>query len=179
MSRKLKHLATGRYVGLVQDPSTGWEYATRTTGIGIVVIVATTATGELVLVEQIRPPLAGRVLELPAGLAGDLIGTAEETLLDAAKRELYEESGYVSERWSSLSSSVPSAGITDEVHTYFHADDCRKLGTGGGDASECIETQLVKRTQLPSFLHRYAVVSGQYVSGTVWAGLAMLTAKDA
>lgn len=179
MSHKLKHLATGRFVGLVQDPSTGWEYATRTTGVGIVVIVMTTATGELVLVEQTRPPLAGRVLELPAGLAGDSIGTAEETLLDAAKRELYEETGYVSERWSILSSSVPSAGITDELHTYFHADDCWQLGPGGGDASECIETQLVKRTELPFFLQRYAVVPGQYVSSTVWAGLAMLNAKDA
>jgi 8-oxo-dGTP pyrophosphatase MutT (NUDIX family) len=73
----------------------GWEYAKRNTARPAVGIVAVTDDGKVVLVEQHRPPVGRNVIELPAGLSGDIAGSEEETLLEAAQRELLEETGYV------------------------------------------------------------------------------------
>ena len=85
-------LAEGRYLTLVDEA--GWEYVTRRGVTGIVVIVAITDDGKLVLVEQHRTAVHGRVIELPAGLVGDGAAHAGEALTDAAARELVEETGY-------------------------------------------------------------------------------------
>ncbi len=59
----------GRFLRLVKRGR--WEYATRKTVTGVVAIVAMTADDKVIIVEQGRPPAGGRVIELPAGLAGD------------------------------------------------------------------------------------------------------------
>ena len=51
-------------------------------------IVAVTSDGRLLLVEQFRIPVGKNVIELPAGLVGDLPGQEEESLKLAAQREL-------------------------------------------------------------------------------------------
>ncbi len=66
----------------------GWSFVQRTTGVGVVAIIAVTRENKLVLVEQHRPPLNQTVLELPAGLVGDLTDRPQESLQEAARREL-------------------------------------------------------------------------------------------
>ena len=44
-----------------------WAYATRPNASGVVVIVPVTNDGKLIFVEQFRPPVNAKVLELPAG----------------------------------------------------------------------------------------------------------------
>jgi ADP-ribose pyrophosphatase len=78
-------------------------------------------------------------LELPAGLAGDSPGAAGEALLEAARRELLEETGYAADRWQWLLEGPSSAGLTSESFHLFLAQDARKVAAGGGDASERIE----------------------------------------
>src|SRR3954470_2526008 len=85
-------IAEGRYITMVDDA--GWEYVTRHGITGIVVLVAMTPAREIVLVEQYRPPVRRRVIELPAGLVGDVAGHEAETLSAAAHRELVEETGF-------------------------------------------------------------------------------------
>src|SRR4051795_5520889 len=79
-----------------------WEYATRPVKQPAVGIVAITDAGQVVLVEQFRPPIGEHVIELPAGLTGDVEGSEHESLLESAKRELLEETGYQAERWTEL-----------------------------------------------------------------------------
>src|SRR5699024_2459270 len=71
-----------------------WEYVERVNARAVVVIVAVTDAGELVLVEQPRVPVAANCIELPAGLVGDIAGAEDESLATAAARELEEETGY-------------------------------------------------------------------------------------
>ncbi len=52
-------------------------------------VVAETRAGEIILVEQFRPAVAGSTLELPGGLL-----EAGEDPQDCARRELAEEAGY-------------------------------------------------------------------------------------
>jgi ADP-ribose pyrophosphatase len=131
-----KVLWEGRHLKMILR--NGWECVERPGVTGIVGIVAVTDDNKLVLVEQYRPPVGGPVVELPAGLVGDVAGQAEEGLEDAARRELEEETGYRAEKLERLCEGVPSAGMSDEVITLFLATGLRKTGPGGGDESEDI-----------------------------------------
>ena len=129
-----------------------WEWAERTNTSGAVVIVAVTSDGQLVLIEEYRRPLDARVVELPAGLVGDEPGTGEEDMIEAAKRELLEEAGCVSERWQHLIEGPSSPGLTNERYTMYLALDAKKVGDGGGDESEDIHVRLVPLDQVEAWL---------------------------
>ena len=126
----------GSHLDLVMRGS--WEFVRRKNITGIVCIVALTDDGKIVLVEQYRPPVASRVIELPAGLVGDLPGQEAEPLEAAARRELVEETGYDAGRMELLFDGVPSAGLCDEHITFFLATELTKVGPGGGDRNEDI-----------------------------------------
>lgn len=125
----------GRYLGIAERER--WEFAVRTNASGVVVLVPVTDDGRLVLVEQFRLPVEASVIELPAGLAGDA-GFGGETLAQAADRELLEETGYRAGQLTRLLDCPSSAGLTDEIVTFFLAEDLRREGAGGGDATENI-----------------------------------------
>jgi ADP-ribose pyrophosphatase len=130
----------GQWLGISERD--GWEFATRTNASAVAVLIPVTDAGDLVLVEQYRIPVRARVIELPAGLAGD--GEhAGESLLNAAARELEEETGYVAQRLEWLLECPSTAGLSDEVVTFFVARGLERVGPGGGDASEDIRVHLV------------------------------------
>ncbi len=139
----------GRYLGIRER--NGWEFATRTNATGVVVIVAVTANAEIVLVEQHRIPVEQNVIELPAGLVGDQ-GDPDEPLDLAAERELWEETGYRADRLRLIAHCPSSAGLTDEVLTIFLAENARREGPGGGDASEDITVHTVPLDQVDRWL---------------------------
>ena len=129
-------LAEGRFLRLIKED--GWEWAERTNASGVVVVVALTPEGRVLLVEQHRPPVRGRVIELPAGLAGDLSGAEDEALEVAARRELEEETGWTAARIVRLTAGPVSAGMTSESLTFLRAEGLRRCGAGGGDETEDI-----------------------------------------
>lgn len=133
-SSETKTLYTGRHIATLAIGS--WEYVTRKVKRPAVGIVAITDERKLVLVEQYRPPARRNVVELPAGLAGDVAGTEDEPLLEAAKRELLEETGYVATKWTELTAGYTSPGLTDELVVLFLARGLQKQGSGGGDVNE-------------------------------------------
>ena len=99
-----KVLYRGRHIELAARGK--WEFARRPGVSGIVGIIAVTDDRKLVLVEQDRPPVGKRVIEIPAGLAGDVEAARAEELADAARRELLEETGYDA---ASLAGALPKA----------------------------------------------------------------------
>lgn len=136
MQNEPRTLWTGRHLSIVARGK--WEYATRNTKRPAVGIVALTDEGKVVLVEQHRPPVSSAVIELPAGLAGDIAGAEQEPLVAAAQRELLEETGYTASRWTQLVSGYSSPGLTDESIVFFLAEGLTKTGTGGGCEGEDI-----------------------------------------
>jgi ADP-ribose pyrophosphatase len=163
-------LAEGRYLRLVVED--GWEFVERKSTTGIVVIVAVTDQGRLLLVEQFRPPVRHRVLELPAGLAGDVAGQEAEELATAARRELSEETGYEAETMDLLGGGPPSSGTTSEMVSFFRAGGLRRTGRGGGDAHEDIEVHEVALPEVRSWLQARER-QGRQVDPKVFAGLAL------
>lgn len=148
MSEDITHYR-GRYLSLLERD--GWEFASRSNASGVVVIVAVTDRGEILLVEQYRKPVQALVLELPAGLVGDHVNP-DESVLEAAHRELIEETGYAAGKVEILMACPSSAGMSDEIITFVAATGLQRVGPGGGDASEDIEVVAVPLKQVDDWL---------------------------
>ena len=86
------------------------------------------------LVGQFRYALEEYSWEIPMGG-----GTKEETLLEAAKRELKEETGLIAEDWEKLIKIHTSNCVTDEMGVAYVA---RKLSQGETDFDETEELQI-------------------------------------
>ncbi len=99
-----------------------------------VVIVASDTEGNFICVRQFRQGIKEVTTEFPAGgierSDGKEYGPegSSEKPLDAAKRELLEETGYVSDNWSHVITIPSNATIADNYATVFRAVDCRRSG---------------------------------------------------
>lgn len=129
-----------------------WEFVTRTRGRSVVGIVPLTDTGEIILVEQWRAPFDAPCIELPAGLVGDDLHHADESLLSSARRELEEETGYRADSWKHLYTGASSSGLTDELVTMYLATGLHKVGPGGGDATESITVHRIPLAGIEDWL---------------------------
>ncbi len=157
----------GRFLGLQERDR--WEYAFRTNASGVVALVPVTDAGELILVEQYRIPVRSRVIELPAGLAGDT-GDSDESLKTAALRELIEETGYRAGYLEELVTGPSTAGMSDEILTIFFAGGLEKVGPGGGDGNEDITVHQVPLENASQWLES-RMAEGTMVDPKVYAGL--------
>ena len=100
-----------------------------------VVIVASDEDGKYLCVKQFRQGIREVTTEFPAGgierKDGTQYGTrtlaSAEDALEAAKRELKEETGYVSDQWSHLITIPSCATIADNMAYIYVARHCRKI----------------------------------------------------
>lgn len=168
MSDSLDVLYEGRYLSLVTRE--GWEFALRHRARAVVILLAITDDDAVVLVEQYRQPLGRPVIELPAGLVGDIAGREDETLEVAGRRELLEETGYEPESLTLLMEGPTSAGLTSETVSMFLASGLRRVGPGGGDDNEDITVHEVALGDVPGWL-REQEGRGAMVDPKVYAGL--------
>lgn len=93
---------------------------------------------QIILVRQYRHPVKFTGYEIPAGYIDP-----EEKPLDAAKRELLEETGYQAEKWEKLTEVFGSTGImTTKIHLFL-ALDCQKVQEQNLDDNEDIEVHVL------------------------------------
>ncbi|GIX35682.1 MAG: DNA mismatch repair protein MutT [Lysobacteraceae bacterium] len=162
-------LHEGRYLRLrCRDD---WEYAERTNARAAVIVVALTPDDRIVFVEQYRIPIDARSIEMPAGLVGDL--GDEETIEEAARRELLEETGWAAEGIEFLMAGPSSSGMSNEQIAFVRATGLRRVGPGGGDASESIVVHEVPRREAPAWLFA-RMQEGYSIDPKLYAGLYFL-----
>lgn len=85
---------------------------------GAVCVIPLLPGGEVLLERQYRYPLREVITEIPAGK----LDAADEDPLEAAKRELREETGAVAAQWHALGLFYPvGAYSTERIHMYLAA----------------------------------------------------------
>lgn len=97
-------------------------------------IVALTPNDQIILKKEYRHCYGEELVEIPAGVLED-----GENPLETAKRELEEETGYRSEKWTYLGKTVESsAKLTNYMYIYL-AEECEKVSDQKLDYGEDIE----------------------------------------
>lgn len=130
-----------------------------------VFIVALNSQNEIYLVGMFRYPTNKYGLELPAG------GSDNQDLLEAAKRELLEETGIKAKIWEKVGEFTPWNGISDEVSHIFIARDLEETG-GEIDPNEGIlEVRRVPLEKVFDLIESGEISDGQSISALTLAAI--------
>ena len=130
-----------------------WESVERTNSTGAVMIASFLKQSRRVLfVRQYRPPAGKYTIELPAGL----LDKDNESVEQAALRELYEETGYTGKVLQVLPPAYSSPGMSRETITIVFVEindaDYPEAPEAHNDIGECIETFSVPLDGISEFL---------------------------
>lgn len=137
---------------------------------GSVVIVATPAPDQLILIRQYRPVIERWIWELPAGSLDP--GETPDT---AVVRECQEEIGLTPRRVTPLGSWYPTPGFCDEImHFYLCEDLAPPEGPITRDEDEQIEPLTVTLAAA-----RAMVADGRVVDMKTMVGLSLLEGRTA
>lgn len=164
-------LYEGEWLRLISQQ--GWEFIEHRRVRGVVVVIAKTPDDHMVLVDQYRVPLGRRILELPAGLVGDSTATDNEDFVEAARRELLEETGYIAGRVEFLFEGPMSPGRSPDPYTFFLADELVKVSDGGGDGTEDIRAVTMPLARADQWLVERRK-NGELIDPKIYIGLYVL-----
>ena len=170
--KKGEVIRSGKFLRLVIRD--GWEYIERVNCAGVVIVVGKTDDDKVILVEQFRRPVKKNTIGFPAGLVGDERGQRGESMAQAGRRELLEETGYSARKITKFFEGPVSAGMCKDMVTILHASGLKKVAAGGGvDDLEKISVHEVPLKSVDAWLKRKAQ-QGILVGPNVFAGLYFL-----
>ena len=98
-------------------------------------------------------------------------------MLEAAGRELIEETGFEADTLELLMECPTSSGMTDEIISFVLARGLRRVGPGGGDDSEDIETHVVPLAEADRWLDRQQA-AGRLLDPKIFTALYWLNNGD-
>src|SRR5580704_6086738 len=133
---------------------------------GSAVMMPVDAKDRVMLVRQYRLPAGQNLWELPAGKIDE-----GENALQAAKRELVEETGLRAKTWKKLVSFFPSPGFVEEKMTIFLATDLT-VGESQPMEDERIETRWFTKKEIRGLIESNKILDGKTMIGFLyWARL--------
>lgn len=131
--------------------------------MGASAVVPVDEEGSVYLVRQFRAPLEKVTLEIPAGK----LDHPGENRLEAAQRELREETGFSADSWKKLTDLATTPGFCSEVISIYLA---RNLHSGKTDFDEDEFLNLVK---MPLSQAVDQVMAGEICDSKTICGLLM------
>jgi ADP-ribose pyrophosphatase len=110
-------------------------------------VLAITADDHAVFVWQYRHGTDEMSLEIPGGVLDP-----GESPMDAARRELHEETGFAADRLELLSMCYPNPAFQPNAHYSFVAKNARPSGPPHLDPTEECEVVLIPLSDLPALI---------------------------
>ncbi len=130
-------------------------------------VIAETSDGRLILERQYRHAAGIISTEICAGVV-----EADEAPLDAAKRELMEETGFGGGEWSELMTIYPNPStMTNECHCFL-ARGVEKLGGQHLDSTEDLDVFLANKHEVLEMLEQ-GVFKQSMMVAPLWKYFAM------
>jgi len=126
---------------------------------GSAVMMAVDDKKRILLVRQYRLPARQYLWELPAGKVDE-----GESPLQAAKRELIEETGYQAKKWTKLVTFFPSPGYVAEKMTIFLATDLT-AGQATPMEDERIETRWFTAKEVGAAIRSGKIIDAKTMIG--------------
>lgn len=130
---------------------------------GAVVVVPLLDNGDVLMVRQFRYPVRREFLELPAGK----IDSGEDTLV-CGQRELLEETGFVADTWSMLTTIHPCIGYSDERILVYLARGLSEQGHRR-DEDEFLDNVHMPLEQAMDWLREGRLSDVKTMIGLFWA----------
>lgn len=112
-------------------------------------VIAITRDGRFVLIDQYRHGLGETSYEIPAGV----MEPADESPLEAARRELLEETGYGGGRWRLLTVVAPNPATQNNRTYCFVAEGVEAIAGQRLDPTEEIRVHLLSLDEVKKLLH--------------------------
>ena len=132
--------------------------------IGASAIVPVDAEGNVYLVRQFRACIDQVLLEIPAGK----LDYAGEDRLEAAKRELREETGLTAKSWTFLTDIFTSPGFSDERISLYLAREL-EAGESHPDDDEFLNLVRLPLSEVLAMIARGEVNDAKTVSAVLMA----------
>ncbi len=130
---------------------------------GAVVMIAVLDNGKMLFERQFRYPLARVFLELPAGKID-----RGEPILDTARRELREETGYKARSWRHLGVMHPCIGYSNEKIELFLAHGLTYVGHER-DQEEFLEVLELSLGDALLAVRDGEITDSKTITGLFWA----------
>ena len=130
---------------------------------GAVVILAFLPNGNLLFERQFRYPLRRVFLELPAGKIDP-----GESIIDTARRELLEETGYTASDWEYLGVMHPCIGYSDERIEIFEARGLHLAGEKQLDHNEFLDVVEVSPEEARQAVWNGQITDAKTITALFW-----------
>ena len=129
---------------------------------GAVVILAQNNQKQLIMVKQFRKAVEDVLLELPAGML-----EPSESMIDCARRELEEETGYQAKNWEKIFDFYSTPGFCNEKLTLYFAWELMKTKVNT-DHDEFIEVTVVDKVKVQTLLKNNQIKDAKTLIGILW-----------
>ena len=122
-------------------------------------VIAITKEGEFVMERQYRHAIGRTNFEIPCGVM-----EKGETPLEAAKRELKEETGYGNGEWKLLMKLSPNPTSMTNMTFCFLATDVEKIDEQRLDATEELTVHLLSKGEVKDLLEKNEIIQSLMVA---------------
>lgn len=145
------------------EDRTGWHmHRSVVRHNGSAVVMPVDSDSRVLLVRQYRLPASQFLWEVPAGKVDE-----GENALQAAKRELTEETGLRAKKWRKLVTFFPSPGYVEEKMTIFLAEQLTQ-GEAHPMDDERIETRWFTKKELRRLIETNKILDAKTMIGFLY-----------